>query len=147
MNVVRRYLTILKLVWVSHRRETLYRKQEFAYFVYRRKNLDQMIDLLVSMIPDREFYYPEINQGELSDYQKDIFDLIQFGYGGVYEVKKEYEDKLQQLVTLKRKLLKFGLLMQPLEKQQEIVIGLAGKYRLEKRILIKKEMFRDEEVD
>lgn len=125
----------------------MYRKQEFAYFVYRRNNLEKMIDLLVSMIPDREFYYPEINQGELSDYQKDIFDLIQFGYGGVYEVKKEYEDKLQQLVTLKRKLLKFGLLMQPLEKQQEVVIRLAGKYRLEKRILMKKEMFRDEEVD
>lgn len=106
-----------------------------------------MIDILVSMIPDREFYYPEINQGELSDYQNDIFDLIQFGYGGVYEVKKEYEDKLDQLVILKKKLLKFGLLMQPLEKQKEIVISLAGKYRLEKRILMKKEMFRDEEVD
>lgn len=106
-----------------------------------------MIDLLVFMITDREFYYPEINQGELSDYQKDIFDLIQFGYCGVYEVKKEYEDKLQQLATLKRKLLKFGLLMQPLEKQKEIVIRLAGKYRLEKRILMRREMFRDEEVD
>ncbi|MGT2888693.1 hypothetical protein ACVR0B_09050, partial [Streptococcus didelphis] len=44
----------------------MYRKQEFAYFVYRRNNLEKMIDLLVSMIPDREFYYPEINQGELS---------------------------------------------------------------------------------
>ncbi|MDV5976888.1 UNVERIFIED_CONTAM: hypothetical protein KB581_05595 [Streptococcus canis] len=125
----------------------MYRKQEFAYFVYRRNNLEKMIEMLVMMIPDREFYYPEINQGELSDYKKDIFDLIQFGYGGDYEVKEEYEDKLQQLVTLKRKLLKFGLLMQPLEKQQEIVIRLAGKYRLEKRILMKKEMFRDEEVD
>lgn len=125
----------------------MYRKQEFAYFVYKRNNLEKMIEMLVMMIPDREFYYPEINQGELSDYQKDIFDLIQFGYGGVYEVKEEYEDKLQQLVTLKRRLLKFGLLMQPLEKQQEIVIRLAGKYRLEKRILMRREMFRDEEVD
>ncbi|AIF87494.1 TPA: hypothetical protein ACG5TP_001701 [Streptococcus agalactiae] len=125
----------------------MYSNREFAYFVNRRNNLDKMIDLLVFMIPDREFYYPEINQGELSDYQKDIFDLIQFGYCGVYEVKKEYEDKLQQLATLKRKLLKFGLLMQPLEKQKEIVIRLAGKYRLEKRILMRREMFRDEEVD
>ncbi|HGA2590233.1 TPA: hypothetical protein ACGUGC_000067 [Streptococcus agalactiae] len=125
----------------------MYSNREFAYFVNRRNNLDKMIDLLVFMIPDREFYYPEINQGELSDYQKDIFDLIQFGYYGVYEVKKEYEDKLQQLATLKRKLLKFGLLMQPLEKQKEIVIRLAGKYRLEKRILMRREMFRDEEVD
>lgn len=106
-----------------------------------------MIDLLISMIPNREFYYPEINQGELSDYQKDIFDLIQFGYGGFYEVKKEYEDRLQQLTTLKRKLLKFGLVMQSLEKQKEIVIRLAGKYRLEKRILMKKEIFRGEEYD
>ncbi|VTS96507.1 hypothetical protein [Streptococcus dysgalactiae] len=125
----------------------MYRKQEFAYFVYRRNNLEKMIDLLVSMIPDREFYYPEINQGKLSDYQKDIFDLIQFGYGGVYEVKKEYEDKLRELANFKRKLLKFGLLMQHLEKQKEIVIRLAGKYRLEKRILMRREMFRDEEVD
>ncbi len=37
--------------------------------------------------------------------------------------------------------------MQSLEKQKEIVIRLAGKYRLEKRILMKKEMFRDEEYD
>lgn len=125
----------------------MYSQHEFAYFVYRRNNLEKMIDLLISMIPDREFYYPEINQGELSNYQKDIFDLIQFGYGGVYEVKKEYEKKLQQLVTLKRKLLKFGLLMQPLEKQKEIVVDLAYRYRLEKRIMMRREMFRGEECD
>lgn len=125
----------------------MYRNREFAYIIYRQNNLEKMIDLLISMIPNREFYYPEINQGELSDYQKDIFDLIQFGYGGFYEVKKEYEDRLQQLTTLKRKLLKFGLVMQSLEKQKEIVIRLAGKYRLEKRILMKKEIFRGEEYD
>ncbi|MCR4253759.1 hypothetical protein [Streptococcus uberis] len=125
----------------------MYSNREFAYIIYRQNNLEKMIDLLISMIPNREFYYPEINQGELSDYQKDIFDLIQFGYGGFYEVKKEYEDRLQQLTTLKRKLLKFGLVMQSLEKQKEIVIRLAGKYRLEKRILMKKEIFRGEEYD
>lgn len=125
----------------------MYSNRESAYIIYRQNNLEKMIDLLISMIPNREFYYPEINQGELSDYQKDIFDLIQFGYGGFYEVKKEYEDRLQQLTTLKRKLLKFGLVMQSLEKQKEIVIRLAGKYRLEKRILMKKEIFRGEEYD
>lgn len=125
----------------------MYSNREFAYIIYRQNNLEKMIDLLIYMIPNREFYYPEINQGELSDYQKDIFDLIQFGYGGFYEVKKEYEDRLQQLTTLKRKLLKFGLVMQSLEKQKEIVIRLAGKYRLEKRILMKKEIFRGEEYD
>lgn len=125
----------------------MYSNREFAYIIYRQNNLEKMIDLLISMISDREFYYPEINQGELSDYQKDIFDLIQFGYGGFYEVKKEYEDRLQQLTTLKRKLLKFGLVMQSLEKQKEIVIRLAGKYRFEKRILMKKEIFRGEEYD
>lgn len=125
----------------------MYSNREFAYFVHRRNNLDRMIGSLVSMIPDREFYYPEITQGELSEYQKDIFDLVQFGYGGVYEVKKEYEEKLQQLVTLKRKLLKFGLLMQPLEKQKEIVIDLAYRYQLEKRIMMRREMFRGEECD
>ncbi|MGT2959149.1 hypothetical protein A9Q68_09175 [Streptococcus bovimastitidis] len=125
----------------------MYSNREFAYIIYRQNNLEKMIDLLISMISDREFYYPEINQGELSDYQKDIFDLIQFGYGGFYEVKKEYEDRLQQLTTLKRKLLKFGLVMQSLEKQKEIVIRLAGKYRFEKRILMKIEIFRGEEYD
>ncbi|ARC25666.1 TPA: hypothetical protein ACHWZD_001296 [Streptococcus agalactiae] len=125
----------------------MYSNREFAYFVNRRNNLDKMIDLLVFMIPDREFYYPEIQTGELRDYQIDIYDLIKIGYVGVYEIQKDYEDKLRELADFKRKLLKFGLLMQPLEKQKEIVIRLAGKYRLEKRILMRREMFRDEEVD
>ncbi|MGR1500108.1 hypothetical protein UW653_07775, partial [Streptococcus agalactiae] len=123
----------------------MYSNREFAYFVNRRNNLDKMIDLLVFMIPDREFYYPEIQTGELRDYQIDIYDLIKIGYVGVYEIQKDYEDKLRELADFKRKLLKFGLLMQPLEKQKEIVIRLAGKYRLEKRILMRREMFRDEE--
>ncbi|HEO5622320.1 TPA: hypothetical protein VA534_001256 [Streptococcus agalactiae] len=125
----------------------MYSNREFAYFVNRRNNLDKMIDLLVFMILDREFYYPEIQTGELRDYQIDIYDLIKIGYVGVYEIQKDYEDKLRELADFKRKLLKFGLLMQPLEKQKEIVIRLAGKYRLEKRILMRREMFRDEEVD
>ncbi|HHV5921219.1 TPA: hypothetical protein ACULQS_001809 [Streptococcus agalactiae] len=125
----------------------MYSNREFAYFVNRRNNLDKMIDLLVFMIPDREFYYPEIQTGELRDYQIDIYDLIKIGYVGVYEIQKDYGDKLRELADFKRKLLKFGLLMQPLEKQKEIVIRLAGKYRLEKRILMRREMFRDEEVD
>ncbi|MFS5547072.1 hypothetical protein V2V02_01275 [Streptococcus agalactiae] len=125
----------------------MYSNREFAYCVNRRNNLDKMIDLLVFMIPDREFYYPEIQTGELRDYQIDIYDLIKIGYVGVYEIQKDYEDQLRELADFKRKLLKFGLLMQPLEKQKEIVIRLAGKYRLEKRILMRREMFRDEEVD
>ncbi|HEO5414967.1 TPA: hypothetical protein ACGM1A_001232 [Streptococcus agalactiae] len=125
----------------------MYSNREFAYCVNRRNNLDKMIDLLVFMIPDREFYYPEIQTGELRDYQIDIYDLIKIGYVSVYEIQKDYEDKLRELADFKRKLLKFGLLMQPLEKQKEIVIRLAGKYRLEKRILMRREMFRDEEVD
>lgn len=125
----------------------MYSNREFAYFVNRRNNLDKMIDLLVFMIPDREFYYPEIQTGELRDYQIDIVDLIKIGYVGVYEIQKDYENKLKDLANFKRKLLKFGLLMQPLQEQQEIVIRLAGKYRLEKRILMRREMFRDEEVD
>lgn len=125
----------------------MYSNREFAYFVNRRNNLDKMIDLLVFMIPDREFYYPEIQTGELRDYQIDIVDLIKIGYVGVYEIQKNYENKLKDLADFKRKLLKFGLLMQPLEKQKEIVVRLAGKYHLEKRILMRREMFRDEEVD
>ncbi|HEP1515383.1 hypothetical cytosolic protein [Streptococcus pyogenes] len=125
----------------------MFLENEFNYFISTRNNLELVIDSLVLMIPDREFYYPEIQTGELRDYQIDIYDLIKIGYVGVYEIQKDYEDKLRELTDFKRKLLKFGLLMQPLEKQKEIVIRLAAKYHLEKRILMKKEMFRDEEVD
>ncbi|HEP5996364.1 TPA: hypothetical protein VC411_001123 [Streptococcus pyogenes] len=125
----------------------MFLENEFNYFISTRNNLELVIDSLVLMIPDREFYYPEIQTGELRDYQIDIYDLIKIGYVGVYEIQKDYEDKLRELADFKRKLLKFGLLMQPLEKQKEIVIRLAAKYHLEKRILVKKEMFRDEEVD
>lgn len=106
-----------------------------------------MIDLLISMIPDREFYYPEIQTGELRDYQIDIIDFIKIGYVGLYEIQKDYENKLMELANFKRKFLKFGLLMQPLEKQKEIVINLAYRYRLEKRIMMRREMFRGEECD
>lgn len=125
----------------------MFLENEFNYFISTRNNLELVIDSLVLMIPDREFYYPEIQTGELRDYQIDIYDLIKIGYVGVYEIQKDYEDKLRELANFKRKLLKFGLLMQHLEKQKEIVIRLAGKYRLEKRILMRREMFRDEEVD
>ncbi|HEQ0901843.1 TPA: hypothetical protein ACQN7J_001383 [Streptococcus pyogenes] len=125
----------------------MFLENEFNYFISTRNNLELVIDSLVLMIPDREFYYPEIQTGELRDYQIDIYDLIKIGYVGVYEIQKDYEDELRELADFKRKLLKFGLLMQPLEKQKEIVIRLAAKYHLEKRILMKKEMFRDEEVD
>ncbi|WP_341532889.1 helix-turn-helix domain-containing protein, partial [Streptococcus agalactiae] len=45
-------------------------------------------------------------------------------YVGVYEIQKDYEDKLRELADFKRKLLKFGLLMQPLDRQKEIVMNL-----------------------
>lgn len=106
-----------------------------------------MIDLLVFMIPDREFYYPEIQTGELRDYQIDIYDLIKIGYVGVYEIQKDYEDKLRELADFKRKLLKFGLLMQPLDRQKEIVMNLANQYRLHKRLLKLRENFRGDERD
>ncbi|WP_017771252.1 hypothetical protein [Streptococcus agalactiae] len=125
----------------------MYSNREFAYFVNRRNNLDKMIDLLVFMIPDREFYYPEIQTGELRDYQIDIYDLIKIGYVGVYEIQKDYEDKLRELADFKRKLLKFELLMQPLDRQKEIVMNLASQYRLHKRLLKLRENFRGDERD
>ncbi|HEN9864701.1 TPA: hypothetical protein U9K23_001096 [Streptococcus agalactiae] len=125
----------------------MYSNREFAYFVNRRNNLDKMTDLLVFMIPDREFYYPEIQTGELRDYQIDIYDLIKIGYVGVYEIQKDYEDKLRELADFKRKLLKFGLLMQPLDRQKEIVMNLASQYRLHKRLLKLRENFRGDERD
>ncbi|MSU87137.1 hypothetical protein EA438_05765 [Streptococcus dysgalactiae subsp. dysgalactiae] len=125
----------------------MYLENEFNYFVSTRTNLDLMIDSLVMMIPDREFYYPEIQTGELRDYQKDIYDLIKIGYVGVSDIEKDYDNKLRELANLKRKLLKFGLLMQPLEKQREIVMNLASQYRLHKRLLRYREYFRCDEHD
>lgn len=119
----------------------------FNYFISTRNNLELVIDSLVLMIPDREFYYPEIQTGELRDYQIDIYDFIKIGYVGVYEIQKDYEDKLRELANFKRKLLKFGLLMQPLDKQKEIVMNLASQYRLHKRLLKKRENFRGDERD
>lgn len=125
----------------------MYKEDEFNYFVSTRNNLELVIDSLVLMIPDREFYYPEIQTGELRDYQIDIYDFIKIGYVGVYEIQKDYEDKLRELANFKRKLLKFGLLMQPLDRQKEIVMNLACQYRLHKRLLKQRENFRGDERD
>ncbi|HEL1205279.1 TPA: hypothetical protein TVL50_000855 [Streptococcus equi subsp. zooepidemicus] len=125
----------------------MYKENDFNCFVMNRSNLNMMIDMITKLIPDREFYYPEIRQGSLLDYQKDIYDLIKIGYCGVKEVRSDYSKELEQLVLLKRKLLKFGLLMQPLEKQQEIVIDLARRYRLHKQLLRRRELFRDDECE
>lgn len=54
----------------------MFLENEFNYFISTRNNLELVIDSLVLMIPDREFYYPEIQTGELRDYQIDIYDLI-----------------------------------------------------------------------
>lgn len=125
----------------------LYKENEFNCFVRNRCNLNLMIDLITKLIPDREFYYPEIQQGSLLDYQKDIYDLIKMGYCGIREVQDNYNKELEQLVTMKRRILKFGLLMQPLIKQQEIVIDLAIRYRLHKQLLRQRELFRADECE
>lgn len=125
----------------------MYKEDEFNYFVSTRNNLELIIDTLVLMIPDREFYYPEIQTGELRNYQKDIYDLIKIGYVGVSDIEKDYDNKLRELANFKRKLLKFGLLMQPLDRQKEIVMNLACQYRLHKRLLKQRENFRGDERD
>lgn len=125
----------------------MYKEDEFNYFVSTRNNLELIIDTLVLMIPDREFYYPEIQTGELREYQKDIYDLIKIGYIGVSDIEKDYDNKLRELANFKRKLLKFGLLMQPLDRQKEIVMNLACQYRLHKRLLKQRENFRGDERD
>lgn len=125
----------------------MYKEDEFNYFVSTRNNLELIIDTLVLMIPDREFYYPEIQTGELREYQKDIYDLIKIGYIGVSDIEKDYDNKLRALANFKRKLLKFGLLMQPLDRQKEIVMNLACQYRLHKRLLKQRENFRGDERD
>ena len=75
------------------------------------------------------------------------FIILRFKQVSLEIIQKDYEDKLRELADFKRKLLKFGLLMQPLDRQKEIVMNLASQYRLHKRLLKLRENFRGDERD
>ncbi|WP_229089986.1 hypothetical protein [Streptococcus constellatus] len=87
----------------------------------------------------------------MSQYQEDISELVRQGRSyrgdkllsaGLPILQQEYEQELRQLVTLKKRLLIFGILMQSEEKQREIILKLCEEHRLHKRLLARKESFR-----
>lgn len=133
------------------RRCLLYAEERLKLFLESREDLESIIKICVLMIPDRVFYYPEIEQKTMSQYQEDISELVRQGRffkgdkllsAGLPMLQREYEQELKQLVTLKKRLLIFGILMQSEEKQREIILKLCKEYRLHKRLLARRESFR-----
>mgnify|MGYP000510718750 CR=1 FL=1 len=129
----------------------MYAGAKLKAFLKNREDLEPIIKTCVLMIPDRVFYYPEIEQKTMSRYQEDISELVHQGRSfkrdkslsaGLPMLQREYEQELRQLVTLKKRLLIFGILMQSEEKQREIILKLCEEHCLHKRLLARKESFR-----
>lgn len=129
----------------------MYVEGQLKLFLESREDLEPIIKACVLMIPDRVFYYPEIEQKTMSQYQEDISELVRQGRffkggkslsAGLSMLQREYEQELRQLVTLKKRLLIFGILMQSEEKQRGIILKLCKEYRLHKRLLARKESFK-----
>lgn len=130
---------------------SVFKSDEVSNFLNTREPSKALIEVIVNIIPDREFYYPEIEAEQLSAYREDINELIvtarslKSAYSGMNAklLQKEYHDELKQLVTRKRKLLIFGILMQSDSSRRDILYRIVKSYRLQKRVLALKEVFRE----
>lgn len=130
---------------------SVFKSDEVSNFLNTREPSKALIEAIVNMIPDREFYYPEIEAEQLSFYREDINELIvtarslKSAYSGMNanHLQKEYHDELKQLVARKRKLLVFGILMQSDSVRRDILYRMIKSYRLQKRVLALKEVFRE----
>ena len=119
-------------------------------FLESREDLEPIVKSCVFMIPDRVFYYPEIEQETMNAYQMDVQELVRQvrlscdkdTFAGLFALQQDYERDLRQLVTLKRRLLIFGILMQSEKKQREVILKLCAEHRLYKRLLARRESFR-----
>lgn len=128
----------------------MYAEKQLKLFLESREDLEPIVKSCVLMIPDRVFYYPEIEQGTMNTYQMDIQELVRQArssfdkdtFAGLFVLQQDYERDLRQLVTLKRRLLIFGILMQSEKKQREVVLKLCAEHRLYKRLLARRESFR-----
>ncbi|MGX9845706.1 hypothetical protein ACR3IL_10580 [Streptococcus iniae] len=108
-------------------------------------SLENLIRVLVKIIPSRFFYDKQLETGDLEALRKDLSSLIEEGRkkqtsnyqkqmtGFLY---KEYQDKLEQSVALRRQLLIFGLLMQERDKQEDILADLIDKHHLIKPVYL-----------
>lgn len=111
----------------------------------------KLIEYVVMMLPDRYFYYPEIETDRFSSYRDEVNELINnarktindySGMNATY-LQKEYQSELEQLVTRKRKLLVFGILLQEEDKRREILYELIQDNHLTKYLNRMKEVFRE----
>ena len=111
----------------------------------------KLIEYVVMMLPDRYFYYPEIETDRFSSYREEVNELIKnarktindySGMNATY-LQKEYKSELEQLVTRKRKLLVFGILLQEEDKRREILYELIQDNHLTKYLNRMKEVFRE----
>lgn len=112
------------------------------------KHLEKQVDCydivyqLVHAIPDREFYYPEIGQDEFVNFQKDVSEIItlvrryhhRFDMEALDLLQKVYDQKLGNLVNIKKKLLMLDLLLQDRQSMTEMLLDLIIKYRLKKTV-------------
>lgn len=111
----------------------------------------KLIEYVVMMLPDRYFYYPEIETDRFSSYREEVNELIKSArktindYSGMNAtyLQKEYHSELEQLVTRKRKLLVFGILLQEEDKRREILYELIQDNHLTKYLNRMKEVFRE----
>lgn len=110
-----------------------------------------LIDYVVMMLPDRYFYYPEIETKRFVTYREEVNDLINNARKSIGDysamnltyLQQEYHNELEQLVTQKRKLLVFGMLLQEEDKRREILYELIQDNRLTKYLNRMKEVFRE----
>lgn len=111
----------------------------------------KLIEYVVMMLPDRYFYSPEIETDRFSSYRDEVNELINnsrktindySGMNATY-LQKEYHSELEQLVTRKRKLLVFGILLQEEDKRREILYELIQDNHLTKHLNRMKEVFRE----
>ena len=124
---------------------------ELLDFLVVRMPDKKLIEYVVMMLPDRYFYYPEIETDRFLSYREELNELIKnarktindySGMNATY-LQKEYRSELEQLVTSKRKLLVFGILLQEEDKRREILYELIQDNHLTKYLNRMKEVFRE----
>lgn len=129
----------------------LFKSDEVATFLANREPSKALIEAVVNMIPEREFYDPEVNSSYIRTIRTDMSELRQKARRSLDEysvmnyeyLRKKYEDEIAYLVVVKRKLLVFGILMQSDNGRRDILYRMIKNYRLQKRVLALKEVFRE----
>ncbi|MEX2803848.1 hypothetical protein AB3329_01840 [Streptococcus sp. H31] len=119
-------------------------------FLFAREMTKELIERIVFMLPKSYFYGDDIENDVFKSYRVDLNDLLEEArskddrkswivYGSLW---REYNAELLDLVTLKRRFLVFGLMMQEEDKRREILFNLIHENHLQKRVLKLKEVYR-----